>query len=147
MLATIAYGTADAGAGDVTRTCLHCALGRALRAESAASSGGELVLTLRSSEPTWLPVSGTALYRELRGLLRERCDGPQKRDRRGKQGSLQRHTHRFHSSNNAGCIRAHIGFRPRCESGPLSPSNPRIVPSCAIVTAMMIRVRRSADIA
>ena len=59
------------GTSDVTRTCLHCALGRALRAESAASSGGELVLTLRSSEPTWLPVSGATLYRELRGLLRE----------------------------------------------------------------------------
>ena len=62
------------GRDDVTRTCLHCALGRALRAESAASGGGELVLTLRSSEPTWLPVSGTALYRELRGLLREARD-------------------------------------------------------------------------
>ena len=43
----------------VTRTCLHCALGRALRAESAAS------------EPTWLPIEGGRLYRELRGLLRE----------------------------------------------------------------------------
>ena len=55
----------------VTRTCLHCALGRALRAESAAFPEGELVLTLRCSEPTWLPIEGGRLYRELRGLLRE----------------------------------------------------------------------------
>jgi len=56
---------------DVTRTCLHCALGRALRAESVAFPDGELVLTLRCSEATWLPIEGGRLYRELRGLLRE----------------------------------------------------------------------------
>ena len=55
----------------MTRTCLHCALGRALRAESAASPEGEIVLTLRCAEPTWLPIEGGRLYRELRGFLRE----------------------------------------------------------------------------
>ena len=67
----VALGTACAGKDDVTRTCLHCALGRVLRAESAAFPEGELVLTLRCSEPTWLPIEGPRLYRELRGLLRE----------------------------------------------------------------------------
>jgi len=62
------------GRDDVTRTCVHCVLGRALRAESAASSGEEFLVTLRSSEPTWVPVSGAALYRELRGLLRDARD-------------------------------------------------------------------------
>ena len=55
----------------VTRTCLHCVLGRAMRAESAASRDGELALALRCSEPTWLPIEGRRLYRELRSLLRE----------------------------------------------------------------------------
>ncbi|TMA38998.1 MAG: hypothetical protein E6J75_10575 [Deltaproteobacteria bacterium] len=55
----------------MTRTCLHCVLGRAMRAESAASRDGELALALRCSEPTWLPLEGGRLYRELRGFLRE----------------------------------------------------------------------------
>ena len=55
----------------MARTCLHCALGRAMRAETATSRGGELVLMLRRSEPTWLPIEGPRLYRELRGFLRE----------------------------------------------------------------------------
>ena len=55
----------------VTRICLHCVLGRAMRAESAASRDGELALALRCSEPTWLPLEGGRLYRELRGFLRE----------------------------------------------------------------------------
>ena len=55
----------------MTRTCLHCALRRALRAESAACRESELVVELRNSEPTWLPIEGGRLYRELRGLLRE----------------------------------------------------------------------------
>ena len=52
-----------------SRTCLHCALARALRAEIPAFSAVGLDIRLSRSEPVFLPVSGTTLYRGLRRLL------------------------------------------------------------------------------
>jgi hypothetical protein len=54
-----------------TRTCVHCVLARALRAESAALSRAGLSATLRRSEPVTLPHAGAGVYREIRALLRE----------------------------------------------------------------------------
>jgi hypothetical protein len=55
----------------VDRSCLHCALARAVRAESGAFAGRGLVLTFARSEPVWLPGSGMQLYRGVRRLLQE----------------------------------------------------------------------------
>jgi hypothetical protein len=52
------------------RTCLHCALARALRAESDALAAAGLAWTLGRSEPVWLPIAGQRLYRAIRRLLR-----------------------------------------------------------------------------
>lgn len=52
------------------RTCLHCALARALRAEAPALAARGLSATLGRSDPVWLPISGARLYRALRRLLR-----------------------------------------------------------------------------
>jgi hypothetical protein len=43
-------------------------------------------------------------------------------------------------------IRAHLGFAPMSVPPP-SPLNPKIMPSCAIITATMIRVRHPVKIA
>ncbi len=56
--------------GDVHRTCLHCALARALRAEADALAARGLAVTLGRSEPVWLPASGQGLSRAIRRLLR-----------------------------------------------------------------------------
>jgi hypothetical protein len=55
----------------VERTCLHCALARALRAESATLTARGLALHFERTEPVWLPVSGMRLYRGVRSLLRQ----------------------------------------------------------------------------
>jgi hypothetical protein len=55
----------------VQRACLHCALARALRAESPRLAARGLVLNFERSEPAWLPVSGMRLYRGVRRLLRQ----------------------------------------------------------------------------
>jgi hypothetical protein len=52
-------------AAEATRTCLHCALARAVRAEADG-----LAVTLRRSEPVLLPLPGQRIYRALRRLLR-----------------------------------------------------------------------------
>ena len=57
-------------AGEI-RTCLHCVLQRALRAETDDLLNAHLRLTVTRSEPVWLPEAGTIIYRHLRRLLRE----------------------------------------------------------------------------
>jgi hypothetical protein len=52
------------------RSCLHCALSRALRAGSPTPDA-RLRVRVSHSEPVWLPVSGATLYRALRSLFRE----------------------------------------------------------------------------
>lgn len=51
----------------MTRSCLHCALARALKSEALAAGG--LAVTFTRSDPVWLPTSGTRLYRGVRRLL------------------------------------------------------------------------------
>jgi hypothetical protein len=51
--------------GRLLRSCLHCALARAIRDE-----GEGLVIDLRRSEPVLLPVPGQRIYRAVRRLLR-----------------------------------------------------------------------------
>lgn len=53
------------------RTCLHCALARALRVEAPALAARGLILNFERSEPVWLPASGMGLYRGVRRLLRQ----------------------------------------------------------------------------
>jgi hypothetical protein len=55
----------------VSRTCLHCALARALRAESGRFAAHGLALVFTRSDPVWLPLSGPRVYRSIRRLLRE----------------------------------------------------------------------------
>jgi hypothetical protein len=60
------------------RSCLHCALARALRAESEAYRATGLTLSFTRSDPVWLPAPGMRLYRAVRRLLqmaRVRADG------------------------------------------------------------------------
>ena len=52
------------------RSCLHCALARALRAESPGFARRGLTLAFARSEPVWLPQPGMRLYRDVRRLLR-----------------------------------------------------------------------------
>jgi len=54
-----------------TRACLHCALARALRAESAALARRGLEVRLSVVDPILLPMRGARVYRALRRLLRE----------------------------------------------------------------------------
>jgi len=54
-----------------SRSCLHCALARALGDEAAALEAAGLSVTLGRSDPVWLPVRGAVLYRALRRLLRD----------------------------------------------------------------------------
>jgi len=56
-----------------SRTCLHCALARALRAEAAAFAARGLAIRLARSEPVFLPIAGGTVYRALRRLLRAAC--------------------------------------------------------------------------
>ena len=51
------------------RSCLHCALARAVRSESSAFAGRGLTLNFARSEPVWLPSTGMRLYRGVRRLL------------------------------------------------------------------------------
>jgi hypothetical protein len=53
------------------RACLHCALARALGAETAAFRRRGLTLAFTRSDPVWLPSPGARLYRAVRRLLRE----------------------------------------------------------------------------
>lgn len=56
--------------GAVARACLHCALARALRAESAVFTARRLEVRLSLVDPILLPARGARLYRALRRLLR-----------------------------------------------------------------------------
>ncbi|HLK11118.1 MAG TPA: hypothetical protein VKW76_07040 [Candidatus Binatia bacterium] len=55
----------------MTRTCLHCVLARALRAEAPGLARARVEVIVRRSGPLLLPRPGGAIYRALRGLLRE----------------------------------------------------------------------------
>lgn len=57
-----------AGSG-VERTCLHCALLRALRAEMPGLEGRGVTVMVGRSDAVWLPLSGTRIYRGIRRLL------------------------------------------------------------------------------
>lgn len=62
-----------------SQTCLHCALGRALKHESPTLAAHGLTVSLGRTEPVWLPLPGGRLYRALRRLLRDavgRSEGP-----------------------------------------------------------------------
>jgi hypothetical protein len=52
------------------RTCLHCALARALGDEADTLLRRGVVVTFARSEPVWLPIPGSRIYRRLRHLLR-----------------------------------------------------------------------------
>lgn len=56
------------------RSCLHCALARALSTEADAYAGRGLELRLSRSEPVWLPVRGATIYRGIVALLRRARD-------------------------------------------------------------------------
>jgi hypothetical protein len=62
----------------VTRTCLHCVLGRVLRAEARAIEATGLQIALRCSEATWLPAAGGPLYRSLRPFVKRAIRRAQK---------------------------------------------------------------------
>ena len=53
------------------RTCLHCVLSRALRAETSRLRGHGLEPTVGPARAVLLPVPGREIYRGLRGLLRD----------------------------------------------------------------------------
>jgi hypothetical protein len=57
--------------GGVERTCLHCALVRALRAETPALERRGVSIVVGRSDAVWLPVPGTRIYRGIRRLIRE----------------------------------------------------------------------------
>lgn len=60
-------------AGDkkqLTRTCVHCVLGRVLRRETETFAARGLQLSMGQSEAVWLPESGQRLYRRLHRLVR-----------------------------------------------------------------------------
>jgi hypothetical protein len=59
-----------AGHRVMTRSCLHCALRRALDHEERTLAAAGLDVVVRGAEATWLPVPGSRLYRRLRVLLR-----------------------------------------------------------------------------
>jgi hypothetical protein len=58
------------GGVDDSRTCLHCALARVLRAEAPALAARGVTVTMGRSDPVWLPISGTRVYRGVRRVLR-----------------------------------------------------------------------------
>ncbi len=53
------------------RSCLHCALARALSAETDNFATQGVAVSFTRSEPVWLPSSGMRLYRDVRRLLRQ----------------------------------------------------------------------------
>jgi len=57
--------------GEVERTCLHCALLRALRAETPALERRGVTVVFGRSDAVWLPMPGTRIYRGIRRLLRD----------------------------------------------------------------------------
>jgi hypothetical protein len=59
------------GGVDDRRTCLHCALARVLRAEAPALEARGVTVTMGRSDPVWVPISGTRVYRGIRRVLRE----------------------------------------------------------------------------
>lgn len=57
-------------APDELRTCLHCALVRAIEAESRALQAGDVSVVVGRSDAVWVPISGARVYRGIRRLLR-----------------------------------------------------------------------------
>lgn len=55
------------------RCCLHCAMERAMRKESASLADSGVHIVIRQSEVFWLPISGARVYRRLRRFLRGAC--------------------------------------------------------------------------
>lgn len=53
------------------RACLHCALGRAIRAEAKGIAARGLEVRLSLVDPVLLPIRGARIYRVLRRLLRD----------------------------------------------------------------------------
>jgi hypothetical protein len=53
------------------RSCLHCALARALGDEADDLVRRHVAVTFGRSEPVWLPIPGSRIYRGLRRLLRQ----------------------------------------------------------------------------
>ena len=51
------------------QSCLHCALARALKRESASLAARGVMVSMGRSEPVWLPLPGARIYRALRRLL------------------------------------------------------------------------------
>lgn len=51
------------------RSCLHCALTHALRAEADRLRARGVTIVMGRSEPLWLPIAGARVYRALRRLL------------------------------------------------------------------------------
>jgi hypothetical protein len=58
------------GGVDDARTCLHCALARVLQAETPALAARGVTVTMGRSDPVWVPLSGTRVYRGIRRVLR-----------------------------------------------------------------------------
>ena len=58
------------GGVETGRTCLHCALARALRAEAPALSARGVTVTMGRSDPVWVPIAGGRVYRGIRRVLR-----------------------------------------------------------------------------
>lgn len=61
--------------GDAERTCLHCALVRALRAEMPALERRRVDVVVGRSDAVWVPLSGMRVYRGIRRLLRQATGG------------------------------------------------------------------------
>ena len=57
------------GAASGGQSCLHCVIVRVLRVESEHLAARGVEVTLRRSEPVWLPRSGASVYRRLRRFL------------------------------------------------------------------------------
>jgi hypothetical protein len=53
----------------VMRSCLHCALARALGDEADDLLRRRVVVTFSRSEAVWLPIPGSRIYRGIRKLL------------------------------------------------------------------------------
>jgi len=62
---------------EVMRSCLHCALARALGDEADELLRRRVVVTFSRSEAVWLPIPGSRIYRGIRRLLRH--EQPRKR--------------------------------------------------------------------
>jgi hypothetical protein len=55
----------------LNRSCLHCALARALTTEADALAARGLAVTFTRSDPVWLPTPGMRIYRGVRRLLQQ----------------------------------------------------------------------------